>query len=378
MDQLTINYESRENRFLKCEHVRSRLVYGNPNNVPNPWLTVVIPTYRRVNLLKQALDSVLDQWHTDFFWDIIIVDNEPDDGKENDTERLIRSIDSKRIMYYRNSENIWVGDNFNHCFQLARGKWVTMLHDDDLLMANTLQVLGHLIRAYDRKNAPLGAIAASYIQVEYDPVRDEIKENIPEINEFWSNQPIDYELYQLTHNNVKVLSHIGGAAPTNGSTFRREAVIEVGGFNEDYGISGDLILFYNLENKYTAYQTMRPLGFYRWGMNSMMKKESIYLVIHDNFAFREYIYQKNWKNRLLGKLFRSCHYRKFTTEAIQERISVSNEQIAMSDFDDVYDKRPNPIWYLFYKCVISRIYGYHKRRQGKRNAKIALRELEEQ
>ena len=72
-------------------------------------------------------------------------------------------------------------------------------------------------------------------------------------------------LYRLTHNHVKVLGHIGGTVPSNGSTYRREAVLEMGGFNEDYGISGDLILLYNIENRYEVYQTTTPLGFYRLG-----------------------------------------------------------------------------------------------------------------
>lgn len=370
-----INYESGENSFEKCLHVKSRLIYGDPSFIPNPWLSVVIPTYCRVDLLKQALDSVLNQWHTDFFWDIVVVDNEPDDGQENETERLIRSYKNKRILYYRNSQNIRPGDNFNRCFLLARGEWVMMLHDDDLLVANTLRIMGHLINAYSGEQKPLGAIMATYIQVEYDAMRNAIDADIPGMNQYLCSQLMDYHLYQLTHNNVKILAHIGGSAPTNGSTFYRKAVIEAGGFNEDFGISGDLILLYNMENKYNVYQTTYPIGFYRWGINSMMKKESLFRVIQDNFDFREYVYQKNWFNRIIGKLFRSCHYKVFASFAIQERCNVSGEYYDLSDFDQIYDRRPNPIWYLFYQCVICRIYTLHKKRQGNAHAKKVIREL---
>lgn len=369
------NYESMENSFEKCSHVESRLVCGNPSFIPNPWFSVVIPTYRRKDMLKQALDSVMAQRHVDFFWDIVVVDNEPDDGKENATERLIRSYKNKRILYYRNSENIRPGDNFNRCFLLARGEWIMMLHDDDLLVENTLQVMGRLVRAYSGEQRPLGAIMATYIQVEYDAVRNVINADVSRINEYLRSQPMNYQLYQLTHNNVKVLAHIGGPAPSNGSTFSRKAVIEAGGFNEDFGISGDLILLYNLENHYNVYQTTYPIGFYRWGMNSMMKKESLFRVIRDNFDFREYVYQKNWFNRLIGKLFRSCHYKTFTSFAIRERCNVSAEYYDLSDFDQVYDRRPNPIWYLFYQCVICYIYNCHKKHQGKVHAKKAAQAL---
>ena len=78
-----IDYGRMEDCFEKTKHVKSTLLYGDCSVIPQPWLTVFIPTYRRVDLLQQALDSVLRQWHTDFLWDIIIVDNEPSDGGQN-------------------------------------------------------------------------------------------------------------------------------------------------------------------------------------------------------------------------------------------------------------------------------------------------------
>ena len=357
-----MDYESQEDAFKKCGHVRSRLVWGDPERIPEPWLTVFIPTYKRVNLLEEALNSVVQQWHTDFFWDIVVVDNEPDDGKANDTERLIREFDNPRILYYRNSENIRPGDNFNRGIYLARGKWVTMLHDDDLLVANALQSLEKLINLYDREDRPLGAIAAQYIQFDYDAARNEVKADIPGMNKYLSENPINMAMYHLTHRNVEVLGHIGGSVPSNGTTFLRAAVLEAGGFNEDYGISGDLILFYNIENHYSVYQTLTPLGFYRWGNNSMIKRESTFRVIRDGFLFREYVYRKH---KMVGRLFRNCHYYKFSNDVLNERNRVSTDQLVLKDFDEIYDKRPRPLWYLFYRVVISRCYTLHKKAEGK-------------
>ena len=369
-----INYERNENCFSKCEHVVSRLVWGNKDVITRPWITLAIPTYRRPHLLRKALGSVLRQQYTDFLWDIIIVDNEPDDGKENDTERLVRQINDDRILYYRNSENIWVGDNFNRCFLLARGEWVMMLHDDDLLMSNALKTMGFLIRGYDTEKQPVGAIAASYVQVEYDPIRDEIKEDIPSIDANYATQPVDMRVYHLTHTNVKVFAHIGGAAPTNGSTFRRQAVIDVGGFNETHGISGDLMLFYRIENKYMAYQTLSPIGFYRWGINSMMNKDSLRRVIQDNFDYREYIYQKSTVNRLWGRLFRSCHYKRFSKDAINERVKISGETITLDDFNNIYNRRPNVLWYICYE-LFAKVYGKFKNLETRRNAHNAIKRI---
>lgn len=371
-----INYESRENCFAKCADVRSRLVYGNPERLPAPWITVLIPTYRRVDMLEEALNSVFDQWCVDFFWDILVLDNEPDDGEENDTERLIRRLDNKRITYYRNSKNIRPGDNFNRGFLLARGTWVMMLHDDDLLVSNALRTMGRLIRAYSQGKRPLGAIGTAYIQVAYDPVKHENRENITQKNAEICSRPMNYWLYKLTHTNVKVTAHIGGSVPTNGSTFLREAVIQAGGFNEDFGISGDLILFYNLENEYNVYHTLTPFGFYRWGINDNSKKESAYRVVRDNYLFREYVYSQNWRNRLIGALFRKCHYKKFLAAVLEERNGINNQRWTFSDFDFIYDKRPNQLWYLLYQCVVIKVYNLYKKYQSKACAKKIERMME--
>lgn len=363
-----VDYFLIDDRFEKCKDVKSRLVYGDESVICNPWITVVVPTYRRPHQLKDALTSILTQHVTEFNWDVVVVDNEPDDLCENDTERLIREINNPRILYYRNSENIWVGDNFNRCILLARGKWVVMLHDDDMLIANALNIIGALINRYDLPDRPLGAIAASYIQVRYNPITDKIEDDIESMNRYYSNVPINYEVYQLTNNNVKALSHVGGSAPTNGTTFRREAMLKIGGFNKDYGISGDLIIFYKLEQLYSVYQTMLPLGFYRWGMNSMMEKESLRKVIKDNYDFREYLYKQSLGNRIIGLLFRKCHYKRFSNFAINERVMISGENISLEEFNDIYEERPNVIWYCFY-ILIEKIYAKHKYLQMKKNVR---------
>lgn len=367
-----INYEQNENCIAKTSSVKSTLLYGDPEAVKKPWLTVLVPTYRRADLLQQALESVLTQVHTDFFWDVIVMDNEPYDGKQNGTEKLIRKINNPRILYYRNSENLRPGDNFNRGIFLARGKWVTMLHDDDLLMHNALNKLGNLIHFYEKKpGKPLGAISTSYFQFEYDPVKEEAKLDIPGINSYFSSQPTDYRIHKLTHSYVLVTSAIGGSVPSNGTIYNREAVLDVGGFNDDFGISADLILFYCLENKYSVYYTLMPMGFYRWGCNTMIKPESTYQTIKAGYDFREYAYSRNFFSRIVGAMFRRCHYKKFSTDVIREKSNVSKEKIKLSDFNSIYSKRPWRFTYFLYIQLILHTFLFLKRKQSKRMSKGA-------
>ena len=370
-----INYESKENCFEKCASVKSILLYGDETAIPKPWITLLVPTYKRVDLLSQALESALTQGHCKFMWDILVLDNEPYDGIPNDTEKLIRKLNNKRIMYYRNSENIRPGDNFNRGFLLARGEYVMMLHDDDLLIANAMQRMGNYLTAYSAiGEKSSGAICASSVQFEYDAEHEVAKADIPGMNTYLTTQPMDYRVYVLTQSNVKILSHIGGNVPSNGSTYNRNAVIDAGGFNEDFGIMGDQILLFNLMKEYSIYQTILPLGFYRWGSNSMMKLDSSRQVVQNGFDFREYIYSKHL---LIGKLFKKCHYKKFTRDVVEQRNRVSRFKINSSLYNDIFNESPSLLEYLFFK-IVSNFYTLYKRVQTNILTKKAVRYMKKE
>lgn len=368
-----LNYEMETHCFDKTKKVKTTLRYGTPQIIPNPWLTVFIPTYKRVALLKQAIESVLNQWHTDFLWDLVIIDNEPDDGKMNETERLVRKFNNPRILYYRNSENMRPADNFNRGLITARGEWVCFLHDDDLLIANTLQKIGKLIQALQGAGAkPLGAISAKYYQFAYDPETQASNVDLAGLNYYFTNCGIDYYLYKLTHTNIWMTSHIGGDVPSNGATYCRKIAIESGGFNDDFGISGDLILYYRMERISDVYSTTTPIGFYRWGSNTMVKKESTRETIQDGFAFREYVYSRNVFSRLLGAVLRSAHYYEFTKAVVDARNIVSEEQISLSDYDDIYNSNVSKLSYSFFRAI-RRIYFKYKGYQSNRLRRKLIR-----
>lgn len=371
-----IFYEKNEDCFAKTAHVKSLLLYGDANVVPKPLFTVFIPTYCRTDLLEDALYSVLNQKHVDFEWDVIVVDNETYDGKANATEKLIRKINHPRVLYYRNTDHLRPGDNFNRGIFLARGKWVMMLHDDDLLIRNSLENMHRVISFLERHaKKPLGAVSVRYHQFSYDPKhKDAFWGEIHGAQDYYMNQPTNYGLIQLTHNNVLFTGHIGGDIPSNGATYNRAAVLDVGGFNDDFGISADLILYYCLENKYDVYSTIVPFGFYRWGINTMSKPESAYNTIKAGYDFREYVYSKNIFTRSWGKLFRYSQHRKFALDVLQQRKKSIETHLTLRDYDSICSKEPNRHLYAFYAMTMRHVYNFVKDRQVDRLYKKSLKD----
>lgn len=95
-------------------------------------LTIVIPTYNRTNTLKKAILSALTQKEIMNF-EVLIIDNNPDHLKKSPILPLFEELGDPRLVYYCNSKNLGPMGNWNRGYQLAAGKWVCMLHDDDFL-----------------------------------------------------------------------------------------------------------------------------------------------------------------------------------------------------------------------------------------------------
>lgn len=354
------NSEKTRNCFQNTEEIHSYLLYKNVKCDKKPWITVFVPTYKRLDLLKDAVNSILKQWMVDFYWDLLIVDNEPYDGEPNETEIWLRELDCSRITYYRNEKNMKPGDNFNRGILLAQGEWVMMLHDDDILITNSLQNMGRNIRYLQSVvKKPLGAISASYHMLVFDKEHPKKTETeMLGVNQYFEGQKTNYGLIKLTHNHILMSDHIGGDVPSNGTTYNRNAVLNVGGFNENLGICCDLILFYQLENKYSVYSTAVPYGFYRWGENAMANPDSTYKVIRDCFEFREYVYSKNIFTRIWGRIFRSAQYYDFSNNVIKQKSTATKEEIPLSNFNDIYSKLPNKFILVCYRMV-KYIYQYN-------------------
>ncbi len=100
----------------------------------------MIPTFRRPDLLKQAVESALAQT-TSVSYEVVIVDNDNDnDGYLlREVDKVVASFSAPNLRHFRNQTNIGLYGNWNRCIELARGRWLTILNDDDLLDPSFLE-----------------------------------------------------------------------------------------------------------------------------------------------------------------------------------------------------------------------------------------------
>lgn len=91
-----------------------------------PFISICIPTYKRTDLLKKLLDSIIAQTFTDY--EVLINDNSPDDA----IEKFVASYKSLLpISYVRNEPAVNAAGNCIKVMRRAVAPWVKIMHDDD-------------------------------------------------------------------------------------------------------------------------------------------------------------------------------------------------------------------------------------------------------
>jgi len=95
-------------------------------------VSVVLPTYGRLPLLRKAVASVIGQTFSD--WELIVVD----DGSTDDTRAYLETIDDPRIRAI-GLEHRGITSARNAGLRLARGEWVAFHDSDDLWLPEKLE-----------------------------------------------------------------------------------------------------------------------------------------------------------------------------------------------------------------------------------------------
>lgn len=223
-----------------------------------PKVTIAIPTYKRTELLKIALDSALNQINYKDF-EVIVIDNNPD--RDCDTELMIKAYSDIRFSYFKNSENIGMFGNWNRCIELSRGEYLTILNDDDLLQENYLFEISRTMQRL--KNAK--AIFVKNIQILNSS--NHISNDNKDINKA-KNSELIRKLFPLS-----LIQ--GNINPGSLGVFvNKDALMKSGGYNDAFYPVSDYVFWVNFISNYPdSYLIDKYLAFYRLFINESLKTE---------------------------------------------------------------------------------------------------------
>lgn len=110
-------------------------------------LSICIPTYNRKRNLSELLDVLAELIGEDNV-EVIVSDNASTDGTKEYMEDLEQKGRFKNLRYHRNDENMGPDNNFLMCYKLAKGNYVWLLGDDDMIMGNIISIIIEVTKKY--------------------------------------------------------------------------------------------------------------------------------------------------------------------------------------------------------------------------------------
>ncbi len=115
-----------------------------------PLLSLCVPTYNRAPLLRESLTSILSQIGPDeaSLLEVLVMDNASSDDTPDVTAGLQKAWPQIDLNYVRNPQNLGPDRNFLKGITLARGRFVYLISDDDILLPGAVAWLLHMIQAH--------------------------------------------------------------------------------------------------------------------------------------------------------------------------------------------------------------------------------------
>jgi glycosyltransferase involved in cell wall biosynthesis len=134
-----------------------------------PRVSIIIPTFNRVSMLREAVESALAQRFGDL--EVLVSDNASEDGTR---EAMAAYRTDPRFRYVRNQTNVGMVGNWRQAvFQHARGEFFLILSDDDTLLDP--DYLSKAMALVDRHEEVVMVYADGYILDESTGVRRELR-----------------------------------------------------------------------------------------------------------------------------------------------------------------------------------------------------------
>lgn len=263
-------WKTKKDNFKIYKHVKSDLIYGNPN-FDKPFISIIIPTFKRSHLLKAALDSAIMQKGD---YEILVIDNDNEIDLSSDILMKEYCDRYKNIFYYRNNVNLGMYGNWNRCIELSRTKWFCLLHDDDLLKDNYLETVVPII-----KSDPEMAILSIYREnMDERDIGNKMKRYAKYGKNTISSSIINL-LVKLRHGKkIKItiddcMNFLNPLLPC--AVFNRDKALDVGGYDKQYFPVSDLFFIFKITYYYDVYLLPQYLWNYRYSENESMKKDTL-------------------------------------------------------------------------------------------------------
>lgn len=284
------NFYRKSNNFDIYDDIESILLKECNIHI-KPRITIAIPTYNRTEFLVETLNSALNQEGCTEEYEVLVLDN--NSLRHCATEEYVIGLNHPYISYYKNSGNIGMVGNWNRLFKLALGEYVVLLHDDDLISENYLKVISTYLNA----KRSIGLIQPKKL---YFKNVDELNSKILLRNLVIDENRALKQIFDVDNFNTFYLG-----APT-GCLLNKQAVLEFGGFNNDFYPAHDFQFVNLFSCYYNTFELDHNLVYYRFSVNESLRIETIRSFIINDYWLRIALFRKYSIPFIIYEPFLSC------------------------------------------------------------------------
>ncbi len=254
------------NYLLEKEKIKSCLVFGNDkeNEIT---LSIVIPTYKRVDLLRKNLKAILSQNipQNPVNYEVVVVANDPN----FDYKSLNLELDHNIFKIYVNEENLGMCGNMNRCILLAKGTYISYIQDDDVLLPNYLEEISSLI-CTGKLNSIDWLIPNRYYLMPDTGKKTQFgkkaKRNmvLKRVIGWMIRLGRPISMYQkITPYETLITTYpFYAGGPTCGMVFKKQSLLNSGGFNSSYPYGFDYVFFIEFSKKFNVELYNKYLSLY--------------------------------------------------------------------------------------------------------------------
>lgn len=208
-------------------------------------VSVLTSVYNGEKYLKEAIESILSQTFSDFEF-IIVNDNSTDSSLE-----IIKSFKDDRINLVENKENLGLTKSLNKGLKLAKGDYIARMDADDISEPTRFEKQVKVL--------------------EENPEYTVVGSNMVLINE--NGEILEDMIYPQTPEENLGNIFFANTIVHSSAMFRREFVLKLGGYNEEYKKSQDYDLWLSIiENGGQLYNIQEYLLKYRTHSDSITSK----------------------------------------------------------------------------------------------------------
>lgn len=192
-------------------------------------VSIIIPTYNRVHLIGETLDSILAQTYSN--WECIVIDDFSTDA----TQQLLEKYSKKdeRISYIIKPNGLKKGASTsrNLGLKIAKGEFIQFLDSDDILAPNKIAAQLYLLEKEDE------FVISTCKWGKFTDLKEGLKVN---------ENNADYKNFNSTKEYFNLIGLYGGFYPSLAFLVNRKLIDYSGHWNESLSINDDGEFFFRI------------------------------------------------------------------------------------------------------------------------------------